>query len=129
MAGLVPGESTAFLLLDDCLEFIITDLALAQISLVSFTLSTLSLLAPALQKHNPTTIFVHESFLEQIIEHLTDLRQNSHRSIIVIGDDKGSSVLHSQKSGIRVLRWEDLEAKGQSLSKPDVPAPSMIPYF
>ncbi|KIJ44134.1 hypothetical protein M422DRAFT_67748 [Sphaerobolus stellatus SS14] len=121
VVGLVPGESTALLLLDNCIEFLITDLALAQNSIVSFTLDSLSLVIPALEKHNPTTVIVHEHFLEHILEHVSDLRQISHHSVIVLGDDKGNSVGHSQKSGVRVLRWEDLEVKGKTLSKPEAP--------
>ncbi|KAF8590544.1 acetyl-CoA synthetase-like protein [Ramaria rubella] len=123
VAKLLPRESTALLLLDDNLELLITDLALANHSIVSFTLTEISLLIPTLEKHAPTTIIIQQSFLEHILEHVADLRQSAHHTIIVLGDNKQTSDLHSQRSGIRILRWEDLENQGKIMLKPSTPSP------
>ncbi|KAF8507259.1 hypothetical protein JB92DRAFT_2961403 [Gautieria morchelliformis] len=123
VTGLTPRQSTALLLLDDSLEFLITDLALASQSIVSFTLASFSLLTAALVRHAPTAIIVPEQFLEQILEHLKDLRQSAHHFIIVLGDEKGKCDLYSQQSGIRILRWEDIEAKGGTVPKADLAPP------
>lgn len=101
----------------------ITDLALARQSIVSFTLSSFSLLIPTLELHAPTAIIVPAKFLEQILEHLADLRQLAHHFLIVLGDEKGDGVRHSERSGIRILKWEDLEAKGKTLLKVSIPPP------
>jgi long-chain acyl-CoA synthetase len=129
VVGLIPRQSTALVLLDDSVEFLVADLALAQNSIVSFTLASPSLLISALEKHSHTTIIVHESLLENTLEHVMELRQMNHHSIIVVGDEKGSCLLHSQKSGVRILRWEDLEEKGKSLNKSDVIPPSMFIFY
>jgi long-chain acyl-CoA synthetase len=104
-------------------EFLITDLALASQSIVSFTLSSLSLLTAALVNHAPTAIIVPEQFLEHILEHLKDLRQSAHHFIIVLGDEKGKSAQYSQQSGIRILKWEDIETKGGTVPKQDLAPP------
>ena len=75
--------------------------------------------------HAPTAIIVQESFLEPILEHLADLRQLAHHFVIVLGDEKGNSAVQSQRSGIRILNWADLEAKGKTLPKSNVPPPGI----
>ncbi|GJJ12182.1 hypothetical protein Clacol_006423 [Clathrus columnatus] len=138
IAGLVPQESTALLLLKDslgtvwvfattdrtlmiCTEFLITDLALSKISVTSFTMSTPSLLSKSLESFTPTTIFIDQSILETLLEHISDVHQSAHHSIIVFGDEKQASVSLSQKLGIRILRWEDILEKGKTVLKPTVP--------
>ncbi|KAF8520218.1 hypothetical protein BU17DRAFT_47102 [Hysterangium stoloniferum] len=129
VVGLVPRESTALLLLDDSIEFLVTDLALANNSITSFTLSSISLLVPILKNHTPTTIIIRENLLENLLERVTDMQQSTHHSIIVVGDEKQNSVPQAQKSGIRILRWEDLETKGKSTQKLVVPPPGPDDIF
>lgn len=97
------------------------------VSVVSFTLSTPSLLSKTLDHHTPSTIFIDHSLLETLIEHITDVHQSTHHSIIVFGDEKQMSVSLSQELGIRILRWEDILDKGKTVPKPTIPPIGMLP--
>ncbi|KZT28514.1 acetyl-CoA synthetase-like protein [Neolentinus lepideus HHB14362 ss-1] len=111
LAGLAPKESNVLLLLDDSIEFLIADLALASHSIASFTLTSLDLLTPVLERHPPSAIITHGSFLPQLLELIYDSAESSgHHTIIVVGEaPTGPKML----SGVRVLKWEDIEKNGR----------------
>lgn len=93
--------------------------------MVSFTLSTPSLLSKTLESHTPSTIFIDHSILEILLEHITDVHQSTHHCIIVFGDSKQASVSLSQKLNMRILRWEDILDKGKTVSKLPTPPVGM----
>lgn len=116
VAGLNSEESNVLLLLNDSVEFLITDLALASHSIPSFTLSSLSVLAPVLDEHPPSAIVVQAEFLPQLLEQIHDWNEGAHHTIIVVGEAKLDKHLGSMK----FLKWENIESQGAQL-EPAVP--------
>ncbi|EPQ58407.1 hypothetical protein GLOTRDRAFT_137130 [Gloeophyllum trabeum ATCC 11539] len=115
LANLTPKESKVLLLLDDSIEFLIADLALASHSIPSFTLTSLDLLSPVLESHPPSAIITHASFLPQLLELIYDSAETNHHTIIVVGEDglAGTKML----AGVRVLKFADVEKTGQQTQK------------
>lgn len=97
-------------------EFLLTDLALASLSIPSLTLTTLSLLTPTIETYPPTAIIVPLSLLDTILEIVheegEDGGSGSGPTIIVVGDQNRESDEKSRKSGVRILRWDDLVEGG-----------------
>ena len=108
------------LLLNDSIEFLITDLALASHSIPSFTLSSLSVLAPVLDEHPPSAIVVQAEFLPQLLEQIHDWNEGAHHIIIVVGNANLDKKLGSMK----FLRWEDIERQGAQVEQVVPAAPS-----
>ena len=108
------------LLLNDSIEFLITDLALASHSIPSFTLSSLSVLAPVLDEHPPSAIVVQAEFLPQLLEQIHDWNEGAHHTIIVVGNANLDKKLGSMK----FLRWEDIERQGAQVEQVVPAAPS-----
>lgn len=107
-------------------EFLITDLALASQSIVSFTLSSFSLFKAALVKHAPQAIIIPKKLLEQVLDLIEASGRSAQHFIIVLGVEKGSSTLHSVRTGIQIMRWEDIEEQGKLLAKSDVEPPGVL---
>ncbi|THH09235.1 hypothetical protein EW146_g8735 [Bondarzewia mesenterica] len=118
-AGLTR-ESNVLLLLNDGLEFLITDLALASHSIPSFTLSSPSLLSDVLEIHPPTAIVIDASFLSNVLELIYDSNEVSHHVVIVVGEPD-SKALATAARHIKLVRWADVEAEGQN--GPELPSP------
>ncbi|GBE82392.1 acetyl-CoA synthetase-like protein [Sparassis crispa] len=120
-AGLVPQESNVLLLLNDSIEFIISDLALASASLPSFLLTSLRLLSPLLESHPPTAIVTHADMLPSLLEVIYDSHESGHHTIIVVGNFDNS--VAASVGHVRLLRWESVEregAQGDKLILPDL---------
>jgi long-chain acyl-CoA synthetase len=111
ICGLVPYESNVLVLLNDGLEFLISDLALASHSIPSFTISSASLLSPVLDSHPPSSIITHASFLHHVIELIYDSAEGSHHTIIVVGEPD-PQVLRQAGSQVKILKWTDVESEG-----------------
>ncbi|KAH9951269.1 acetyl-CoA synthetase-like protein [Amylocystis lapponica] len=109
-AGLVPHESNVLLLLNDGLEFLISDLALASNSIPSFVLTSLSLLSPVLDTHPPSAIITHADLLPNLLELIYDSHEGAHHVVIVVGDFDHTKIAYSGQ--IKLLLWEDLERSG-----------------
>ncbi|EKM55644.1 uncharacterized protein PHACADRAFT_161674 [Phanerochaete carnosa HHB-10118-sp] len=115
VASLTPGESNVLLLLNDGLEFLLSDLALASQSIPSFTLTSISLLSPVLDSHPPSAIITEAEFLPHLLELIYDTNEGSHHTIIVIGepDVKRAQGLNQ----VRVLKFSELERQGALLEQ------------
>lgn len=124
VAGLDPEESNVLLLLNDGIEFLITDLALASHSIPSFTLSSPSVLTPVLEEHPPSAIVVHAEFLPQLLELIHDSNDGVHHTIIVVGNTD----LDKHLGAIRLLKWEDIERQGAQADQLTPATPSKA-YF
>lgn len=128
LAGLQPQESNVLLLLNDCIEFIISDLALAAHSIPSFTLTSSNLLAAVLQSHPPTAIITHSEHLPQLLELIYDNGElNRNHTIIVVGEPSAQAMA-TVASRVKVLKWADVEREGVRVEKilSPVPKPSDI---
>ncbi|EIW85235.1 hypothetical protein CONPUDRAFT_135048 [Coniophora puteana RWD-64-598 SS2] len=124
-AGLVPKESNVLILLNDGLEFLVADLALAKHSIASFTLSSPKLLSQVLESHPPSAIITDSSFLPHVLELIYDSNEHQHHTVIVTGE-LTSAVAKSARSA-RIIAWTEVEAAG-SKDKVDTapPAPSDV---
>ncbi|KAH9056648.1 acetyl-CoA synthetase-like protein [Lactarius vividus] len=85
LAGLTR-ESNVLLLMNDGIEFLITELALASHSIPSLTLASPSLLSPVLEAHPPTAVIVDASFLSHALELIYDLNESGHHFVVVVGE-------------------------------------------
>ncbi|KAI0080591.1 acetyl-CoA synthetase-like protein [Panus rudis PR-1116 ss-1] len=125
LANLDREESNVLLLLNDGIEFLLTDLALASHSIPSFTLSALSLLSPVLEEHPPSAIVTDAKFLPQLLELIHDSNEGVHHTVVVVGDlDKPIQV-----GGVRILKWSDIEREGAQLDQIVPPAPKPTDVF
>ncbi|KAH8107160.1 acetyl-CoA synthetase-like protein [Cristinia sonorae] len=121
-AGLEPEESNVLLLLNDSIEFLITDLALASHSIPSFTLASLQLLAPVLQNHPPSAIVVQSDFLPQLLELIHKSNESVHHTIIVVGELDPK--LQRGYGAVKLLKWDVMERTGsQEKVEPHKPGP------
>ncbi|RDB24239.1 Long-chain-fatty-acid--CoA ligase 5 [Hypsizygus marmoreus] len=129
LAGLRPKESTVLLLLNDSIEFIISDLALASHSIQSFTLSSSKLLSYVLESHVPSAIITHADLLPQILELIyeSDDRSGNH-TIIVVGEPSARTMA-SVASNVKVLNFVDVEREGVKVEKIISPLPNANDIF
>jgi long-chain acyl-CoA synthetase len=104
--------------LNDGIEFLITDLALASRGIPSFTLSSLSLLSPVLESHPPSAIVTHAEFVPQLLELIHDSVEGEHHTVIYVGELKTDI----KSSNVKVISWEQLEREGaEGEPLPEVP--------
>ncbi|KAG9318430.1 hypothetical protein JVU11DRAFT_521 [Chiua virens] len=110
ISRLLPGESSVLLLLNDSIEFLIADLALAKRSIVSFTLSSQKLLSRVLETHPPSAIIVGADFLPALLELIYDAKEHDHK-VIVVG--KIDAEIHPKAAReVEILNWSQVEADG-----------------
>ncbi|KAG2061489.1 acetyl-CoA synthetase-like protein [Suillus hirtellus] len=104
IAKLVPEDSIVLILLNDCIEFIITDLALSEQSIASITLSSPKLLARVLEMHPPNAIITDKTFLPHVVKATGDAHERNHTLIVVDW---------SQPSEIPIHSWDAIESQGK----------------
>ncbi|KAF7321822.1 Acetyl-CoA synthetase [Mycena kentingensis (nom. inval.)] len=128
LAGLEPGESNVLVLLNDCLEFIVADLALASHSIPSFTLTATNLLALVLESHPPSAIITHAFMLPQILELIYDAGEHNRNHTVIVVGDPSPQVMATVASKVKVLKFSDLEREGVRVEKilSPVPKPSDV---
>ncbi|KAG9055638.1 hypothetical protein FS842_001619 [Serendipita sp. 407] len=118
VAGLVPKGSRVLMLLDDCLEWLVADLALASYCVPTITLASRNLLNEVLDQYTPTSIIVQASFLVQLLEQLEEAHTSP--TIVVVGDKSGLVKQWEMKVKSKLVAWEDLGAATRD-------PPSVIP--
>lgn len=102
----------------------ITDLALASHSILSYTLSSPSLLTTVLESHQPSAIVIQASMLSHLLEQLYEIGgQKSRHTIIVVGEPSPQAMA-SVASNITVLNFADVEREGVKVEKILTPVPS-----
>lgn len=106
IAQLVPEDSTVLILLNDCIEFVITDLALSEQSIASITLSSPKLLARVLKMHPPNAIITDNTFLPHVWKATRDAHVHNHQLIVV-------DYVHPPLSDISIYSWNDVESHGK----------------
>ncbi|KAG1800858.1 uncharacterized protein HD556DRAFT_964734 [Suillus plorans] len=104
IAKLVPEDSIVLILLNDCIEFIITDLALSEQSIASITLSSPKLLARVLEMHPPNAIITDKTFLPHVLKATSDAHERNHALIVVDWSQPSEILIHS---------WNDIESQGK----------------
>ncbi|KAG1841377.1 hypothetical protein C8R48DRAFT_739175 [Suillus tomentosus] len=109
IAKLVPEDSIVLILLNDCIEFIITDLALSEQSIASITLSSPKLLARVLEMHPPNAIITDKTFLPHVLTATGDAHERNHTLVVVDW---------SQPSDIPIHSWDAIESQGKVLQAP-----------
>ncbi|KAJ7109187.1 hypothetical protein C8R44DRAFT_986224 [Mycena epipterygia] len=129
LAGLEVGESNVLLLLNDSLEFVISDLALASHSIPSFTLSASNLLSSVLESHPPSAIITHASMLTQILELIYDAGEANRNHTIVVVGEPSPQAMASVASKVKVLKWADVEREGIRVEKIISPLPKPSDVF
>jgi long-chain acyl-CoA synthetase len=92
-------------------EFLISDFALASLSIPSFTITSPSLLSPVLESHPPSAIITHGHFLPYILELIFDANESEHHTVIVVGDFD-STIVAKAKDVVKVVKWADVERAG-----------------
>ncbi|KAJ7090065.1 hypothetical protein C8R43DRAFT_1050539 [Mycena crocata] len=130
LAGLEVGESNVLLLLNDSIEFVISDLALASHSIPSFTLVASNLLSPVLESHPPSAIITHASMLSQVLELIYDAGEanRNHHTIVVVGEPSPQAMA-TVASRVKVLKWADVEREGIRVEKIISPIPKPSDVF
>ncbi|KAK7043635.1 hypothetical protein VNI00_008246 [Paramarasmius palmivorus] len=131
LAGLQnTADASVLLLLNDSIEFLIADLALASHSITSFTLSDSTLLSGILESHSPTVLITHADLLPNLLELIYDSHDGDNSkgwTIIVVGEPSARTMA-SVASNVKVLQWNDVEREGVRVEKilSPVPKPSDV---
>lgn len=112
LGKLQPGESRVLFLLNDCLEFLVADLAFAAKSITTMTISSSELLAEVLDSHPPSAIITDSDFLSHIVEQIYDLNRHNHTTVIVVGDLGGVGT--SLAKEMDIIKFSDIEKDGSS---------------
>lgn len=111
IAKLVPEESTVLLLLNDSIEFLISDLALSEQSIASLTISSPKLLTQVLEKHPPNAIITDATFLPHVLEIIYDAHEHHHK-VIVVGESD-SNIKPKALKEVEIHSWNDVESNGK----------------
>ncbi|KIY67707.1 acetyl-CoA synthetase-like protein [Cylindrobasidium torrendii FP15055 ss-10] len=128
LAKLESGDSNVLLLVNDCIEFLISDLALASHSIPSFTISSSDVLSSVLDSHPPSAIIADAHFLPTLLELIYDAGEvGQHHTIIVVGEPTRQAMA-SVASSVKVYSWDDVEREGTKTQKilSPIPKPSDI---
>ncbi|KAF5387106.1 hypothetical protein D9615_001868 [Tricholomella constricta] len=128
LANLRPQQSRVLVLLNDGLEFIISDLALASHSILSHTLSCSKLLSYVLESFPPDAIITHASLLPSILELIYDGDRTGNHTIIVVGETTPKDMA-SVASNIKVLNFAEVEREGVRVPKVNSPLPNPSDVF
>ncbi|KAG5644993.1 hypothetical protein DXG03_007270 [Asterophora parasitica] len=128
LAGLKPQQSTVLVLLNDGLEFIISDLALASHSILSHTLSSSKLLSRVLESFPPDAIIIHVSLLSALLELIYDGDRTGNQTIIVVGETTPKDMA-SVASNIKVLNFAEVEREGVRVAKINSTLPNPSDVF
>ncbi|KAF8803563.1 hypothetical protein BYT27DRAFT_7195406 [Phlegmacium glaucopus] len=129
LARLQTQKSNVLVLLNDCLEFIVADLALASHSITSLTLSSVTLLPTVLESHALSAIVTHAFFLPQLLELIYETDKRTTEHIIVVVGEPSAQAMSSVASNIKILRFADLEREGVKVEKVLSPLPKPSDVF
>ncbi|KZO95209.1 acetyl-CoA synthetase-like protein [Calocera viscosa TUFC12733] len=119
VTGLVPKESNVLFLMNDSIDFLVADLACAQLGITSFTTTTPSLVVPILQWHMPTAIIVSASYLDSLLEQIADEKESRLIYVIVVPEiGVRTDVTDLElKSGVKIFLWGEIEDAGKVADK------------
>ncbi|KAI6039022.1 hypothetical protein EDC04DRAFT_2688628 [Pisolithus marmoratus] len=124
LSRILQKDSNVLLLLNDSIEFLVADLALAKHSLTSMTLCSPKLLSRVLETHPPTAIIVDADFIPVLLELVYDAREHDHKVIVVGKYD--ANILPKAARQVEIIPWAQIEADGANTMEP-VPADTQRP--
>ncbi|EJU05730.1 acetyl-CoA synthetase [Dacryopinax primogenitus] len=115
VAGLVPKESNVLFLMNDSVDFVIADLACAQLSITSFTTTSTQFVVPILHWHMPKAIIVSASYLDRLLEQIVDEKETHLMCVIVVPEQgvKTDVTDSGLKSGVKIFLWGEIEDAGK----------------
>lgn len=111
IAQIVSEDSTVLILLNDCIEFVITDLALSEQSIASITLSSPKLLARVLEMHPPNAIITDYTYLSHVCRAAQDAHKRLPELIVVnfLPEIEDGSIRIQN----RMYFWDEIESQGK----------------
>ncbi|KAI6109143.1 hypothetical protein EDD16DRAFT_45119 [Pisolithus croceorrhizus] len=115
ISRILREDSNVLLLLNDGIEFLIADLALAKRSIVSMTLCSPKLLSRVLETHPPTAIITDADFIPLLLELIYDAREYDHK-IIVVGKYEGNHHPKTAKQ-VEIIPWAQIETDGANITE------------
>ncbi|KZT59819.1 acetyl-CoA synthetase-like protein [Calocera cornea HHB12733] len=115
VAGLVPRDSNVLFLMNDSIDFLVADLACAQLGIPSFTTTKTEMIVPILQWHMPTAIIVSATYLDSLVEQIADEKESRLVCVIVVPEVgvKTDVTDLGLRSGIRIFLWGEIEDAGK----------------
>jgi long-chain acyl-CoA synthetase len=115
--GLRPIDSRVFLLLNDGLEFILSDLALASLSIASYTISSTDVLQSVFSQRPAQAIITTVAFLPQLLElmNTSEIQPLNYR-VIVVGE-VDAQLKASVPNNVQILHFSDVEKNGHHVDK------------
>ncbi|KAG7092296.1 hypothetical protein E1B28_008658 [Marasmius oreades] len=133
LAGLQNGHADAgvLLLLNDCIEFLIADMALASHSILSLTITDSTLVGAVLDSHPPAAIIAHADLLPHLLEMIYEAHEKENGkgyTIIVVGEPSARTMA-SVASKVNVLLWSHVEREGVRVEKTLSPVPKPSDIF
>lgn len=129
LAGLRPQQSQVLLALNDGIEFIISDLALASHSITSFTISSSTLLGPVFESHSPTVIIADAELLPRLLELIYEVGERSGNHTVIVVGEPSPQAMASVASTIKVLKFSEVEREGVRVEKSISPLPNPTDVF
>ncbi|KDQ12388.1 hypothetical protein BOTBODRAFT_176607 [Botryobasidium botryosum FD-172 SS1] len=124
---ITPGSKDArvLILLNDCIEYLTSDLALSTHGIRSITITQLRLLSPVVDKHDLDAVITHVLFIDELLELLCEEGTKSSPTVIVLGHELTPQAIaeKSKKANIKVVSWEDVIASGNTQGKVPVEVP------
>ncbi|KAK2460525.1 hypothetical protein APHAL10511_006995 [Amanita phalloides] len=123
LAGLLPKKSRVVMLMNDGIEFILSDLALASLSIVSYTVSSAAVLSLVFDQHPTSAIITNAGFVPRLLTLIYRSKlKSSHMIIIAIGE-VSHQVTASVPNNVQLLRFSDIEKDGYRTERVLVPLP------
>ncbi|KAI6111474.1 hypothetical protein EDD17DRAFT_1107278 [Pisolithus thermaeus] len=115
ISRILREDSNVLLLLNDGIEFLIADLALAKRSIASMTLCSPKLLSRVLETHPPTAIITDAGFVPLLLELIYDAQEHDHK-IIVVGKYEGKHHPKTAKQ-VEIIPWTQVETDGANITE------------
>ncbi|KAL9714873.1 hypothetical protein Ac2012v2_001533 [Leucoagaricus gongylophorus] len=123
LAGLKPGQSKVLLLLNDGIEFLLADFALASHSIVSTTLASQDLLRQALEKQTFSAIISAPEIVSRVLEGIYASRGSSEPQTIVVTGDISTDTAAGIASNIKIIKFSEAEREGVRTERIFTPTP------
>ncbi|KAK1232980.1 hypothetical protein PQX77_003894 [Marasmius sp. AFHP31] len=133
LTGLQNGNADAgvLLLLNDSIEFVIADMALASHSITSLTITDPSLVDAVLESHPPAAIIAHADLLPHLLEMIYEShdKDDGKQHIVIVVGEPSTRAMASVASKVKVLLWADVEREGVKTEKILSPVPKTTDVF
>jgi len=109
--------------LNNGVEWLVTDLALSKINVPSFTITSLEFLVPVLDHYPPSAIVCHSDLVVQLLEIISDSNEHAHHQLIVVGQNAEVDTHLASQRALKTHRWEELVEVGKQDTNVTLPTP------